>query len=379
MLPDGVIRDIAETIVWNPYTQWLSIEIRDLFGDAIGWRPSDPLIIDLDGDGIETVGTNSGVLFDHNADGIASGTGWVGNDDGFLVLDRDGNGTIDSGRELFGDNTVLPDGQTAAHGFEALAALDSNRDGQISAADSAFANLRVWRDVNQDGVSQTDELFTLQQLGISGISLAATETNTRQSNGNVIQFGSTVSFADGSSAAIGALGFDTNTFDREFLDPVAISAEAALMPEMRGSGTVRDLREAMTLSPELLALVQQFAVGTTRDEQVAILNQLIGQWGATSNFENTNEYWAREHHMQVYWSFSGVSGSDIGWRAYRDRFVHMIHTLEMFTGTRFVNDNAIDNEGGGFWCWRQHWRRWRRYSCTAAHHGVFVCPSAAAH
>jgi hypothetical protein len=96
---------------------------------------ADPLVLDLDGDGLETLGLNlaSPVYFDHNADGIKTGTGWVKSDDAFLVLDRNGNGTIDDGRELFGDATPLNGKGTldtsagiAAEGFAALAKEDTN-------------------------------------------------------------------------------------------------------------------------------------------------------------------------------------------------------------------------------------------------------------
>jgi hypothetical protein len=104
----------------------------------------DPLAIDLAGNGIETVGiTTTPILFDHNADGIRTGTGWIKATDAWLVLDRDGNGTIDSGRELFGVDTVLSgrpgiDAVYATTGFQALAALNSNGDTVFNAADAAF-------------------------------------------------------------------------------------------------------------------------------------------------------------------------------------------------------------------------------------------------
>ena len=124
----------------------------------------DPIILDIDGDGIETVGLNAGVLFDHNADGIKTGTGWVGKDDGLLVLDKNNNGKIDSGAELFGDNTLLKNGQKAKDGFEAISDLDVNQDGKLNSSDAVFSSLRVWQDINQDGVSQFGELKTLSAL-----------------------------------------------------------------------------------------------------------------------------------------------------------------------------------------------------------------------
>jgi hypothetical protein len=64
-----------------------------------------PLILDLDGDGVETLGQNFYIQFDHDKNGFAERTGWVGADDGLLVLDRNGNGQIDNGSELFGNNS----------------------------------------------------------------------------------------------------------------------------------------------------------------------------------------------------------------------------------------------------------------------------------
>ena len=110
------------------------------------WVPFyDPLILDLDGDGIETRGLDPDrpVFFDHNGDGVRTHTGWVAPDDGFLVLDRNGNGLIDDGTELFGDSTPLPDGSRAINGFHALAHEDTNNDGRVDAADLRFADLRV--------------------------------------------------------------------------------------------------------------------------------------------------------------------------------------------------------------------------------------------
>ncbi|AXI83166.1 hypothetical protein AF72_08055 [Xylella taiwanensis] len=92
-------------------------------------------------------------------------------DDGFLVLDRNGNGRIDDGSELFGADTLLRNGQKATSGFETLRDLDSNADRLFDAADTRFADVRVWRDLNRDGRSQYNELFILSSLGVAWITL----------------------------------------------------------------------------------------------------------------------------------------------------------------------------------------------------------------
>jgi hypothetical protein len=130
-----------------------------------------PLILDLGGDGIHTTSLEQGVTFDLMATGTRVPTGWVGAGDGLLVRDLNGNQTIESGAELFGDATVLPNGTTAQDGFQALAALDADHNGLIDENDLGFNELQVWQDVNQDGISQADELHSLESLSIKSISL----------------------------------------------------------------------------------------------------------------------------------------------------------------------------------------------------------------
>jgi hypothetical protein len=147
--------------VYKAFRDAVSPLINTLFQSAQNWQPPrDPLVLDLDGDGIETVGISgaSPVLFDHDADGIRTGTGWIKADDGLLVLDLNGNGTIDSGRELFGDNTQLPAGpggstQTAANGYQALQQHDTNADGQINSQDAVYSQL--YSDFTDDPVIST--------------------------------------------------------------------------------------------------------------------------------------------------------------------------------------------------------------------------------
>ena len=117
-----------------------------------------PLAIDLDGDGVETVSVNDGVYFDHDRNGFAEKSGWVSKDDAILVRDLNNNGQIDDGSELFGDQTILSDGEKAANGFEALADLDSNHDGVFDGDDEAFGQIKVWQDLNQNGVVDDGEL-----------------------------------------------------------------------------------------------------------------------------------------------------------------------------------------------------------------------------
>jgi YD repeat-containing protein len=153
---------------------------------------TDPVVLNLSGEQVRTTSlTGSTVSFDMKADGQKEETGWITPDEGFLVQDRNGNGTIDSVAEMFSQYTS----PTATTGFGALSELDANRDGKIDNKDSAWGKLAVWVDKNSDGISQTDELFTLDQLGITSIDLNRTAKN-QNDNGNVILSDSSFTYAD---------------------------------------------------------------------------------------------------------------------------------------------------------------------------------------
>jgi len=149
---------------------------------------------------------SDGVKFDLLATGQPVQTGWVAPSDGLLVRDLNADGTINDGRELFGNATVLADGSTATDGYQALAELDSNHDGVISSADAAYSQLGVWVDANSDGISETGEVQSLAALGITEISVTAQVTTT-QDHGNTIGLTSSYQTADGVSHLAGDVWF----------------------------------------------------------------------------------------------------------------------------------------------------------------------------
>ncbi|MCZ6187237.1 calcium-binding protein, partial [Campylobacter ureolyticus] len=91
--------------------------------------------------------------------------------DGILVIDKNGNGIIDNGNELFGNFTTKNNGDMANNGFEALKDYDTNGDLIIDYRDDKFSELRVWQDLNSDGISNKGELKTLNELGIKSLNL----------------------------------------------------------------------------------------------------------------------------------------------------------------------------------------------------------------
>ncbi|VVM22823.1 Alkaline phosphatase (EC [uncultured Gammaproteobacteria bacterium] len=145
-----------------------------------------PLTLDLDGDGmVETTSKeNSGVYFDHDNNSFAEQSGWVGKDDGLLVFDKNNNGKIDDGSELFGNNTILSNGNKAANGFEALKDLDSNNDGKIDNQDTNFNNLKIWQDKNSDGKLDEGELLSLAQAGVKSLNTNYNNSNEVDANNN---------------------------------------------------------------------------------------------------------------------------------------------------------------------------------------------------
>ncbi|MGE3612535.1 MAG: hypothetical protein AB7G20_03490 [Sulfurimonas sp.] len=131
-----------------------------------------PLVLDLNGNGINSTRLNeSTVYFDMDGDGFKERTAWVENGDGLLVLDKNDNGTIDNGGELFGNFTALADGNSADDGFSALLQYDENKDGKIDKNDAIYNQLNVWVDANQDGITDAGELKTLSQTGVASVNL----------------------------------------------------------------------------------------------------------------------------------------------------------------------------------------------------------------
>jgi hypothetical protein len=127
-----------------------------------------PVALDLDGDGLETTTRADGVAFDVDDSGYLKATGWVQGDDAFLTLDRDVNGQFDSGRELFSNGTVA----LGRRGLAGLNWVDSNYDGKLTAADPVWSELKVWRDLDQDGAQDAGEVQGLDALGVSELNYA---------------------------------------------------------------------------------------------------------------------------------------------------------------------------------------------------------------
>ncbi|MBI5535211.1 MAG: hypothetical protein HY898_20965 [Deltaproteobacteria bacterium] len=147
------------------------------------WECSTPLVLSFDGSAVQY--ERSGHSFELMAGRAdVSATHWPTAATPWLAMDRDGNGRIDDGSELFGSSTRLASGARARNGFEALAELDDNADGVIDSQDGSWCKLVAWSDRNNDGISQPGELTAVGELGLVAISLDNQVQARCDSNGN---------------------------------------------------------------------------------------------------------------------------------------------------------------------------------------------------
>lgn len=236
--------------------------------------PPSPLVIDIDGDGIELTTFDSiatTTFFDIDNDGFAEQTAWVDVDDALLARDVNENGTIDSSAELFGG--------TSTDGFAVLTQLDSNGDLIIDQFDDAWDELLVWQDANGDAVSQSGELITLNTAGIKNIRLDLVAPSASTISGNLISHTSVITWANNDTDAIVDAWFAGSELNTVFVGEYTFDEDTHSLPTLRGFGQLADLHIAMSINEDLFEVVEDFATNFSVSDfsDDGLLNEAINE------------------------------------------------------------------------------------------------------
>ena len=248
----------------------------------------DPLALDLNGDGKIGISPapNGGAYFDHNGDGVSHRSSWISKEDGILAYDRNGNGKIDDGGELFGNFTQIKDKdgnqRLAKDGYEALKEFDSNNDGLIDNKDDKFKDLKIWQDTNSNGISDEGELKSLDELGIASLSLNHNEVNEDLGGGNTLSLKGGYTKTDGTAHSMGDLNFNVDTINSKFKDETPLNSEDMARANIKGFGLLRDLRSAAALNKDLASALDSYSRLSTKEEQLKALPALIKAWSETA-------------------------------------------------------------------------------------------------
>ncbi len=294
--PDGTVKSwkIKETTPNGDIKEYQNKEVPDL-SDIPQYEPGpfftmtipepppppprDQLVLDLGGNGIITTGLTAGIHFDHDGDGFRELSGFVNSEDGLLVLDRNGDGKINDGGELFGDSTRFLNGEIAPHGFAALSEFDDDKDGVINKDDAIFDKLRIFQDLNQNGKTDAGELFSLEEKKIAGLNLTYQNSPFIDKFGNAHRQLGTYVTESGETRTLTDVAFITNRTLTE-TDMLVVPTNIAVLPNAVGFGTTYSLHQAIVRdeSGRLKELVQDFVACTDRTDRLALTKNILFAW-----------------------------------------------------------------------------------------------------
>ncbi len=272
--------------------------VQSTFGTAI--TTGSPLVLDIAGTGINLTSVNtSPVYWDIDVDGMREASGWIGAGSGLLAIDLDSNGKIDDHSELFGDQNG-----SAANGFQALAAYDSNSDGVIDANDDQFADLLIWMDANGDGLTDAGELFTLTSLDITSINLNYSSVNYTL-NDNVIRQQSTFTM-NGQTHDIVDAWFTYDNTNTSYAGEYDLDVRALILPAQRGYGEMADLHIAMSQNEDLLDMVATLATKSAAElfasnfDVRAALTDIMYEWAGVTDMDPNSRGTALDARMVAF-------------------------------------------------------------------------------
>ncbi|MDR0593202.1 MAG: hypothetical protein LBG60_08110, partial [Bifidobacteriaceae bacterium] len=242
--------------------------------------PRDPIVFDMAGDGFAPTAVSAGAYFDLDVNGYAERVNWVQSDDEILAWDRNGNGKIDSGLEVFGDSTRLASGSVAGSGFAALAELDSNGDNAIDPADDDWGVLVLWNDKANLGRTDVGELRGLDDAGVKSVSLETVRLDQTVDVGVVLGEASQVVIDDGLvhlAAEYWVAAVNWDTIEPDLDEETDVPADVAALPNVRALGRVPSLHRAVLADEtgRVRDLIEGFAQTVDSGEREALVRELV--------------------------------------------------------------------------------------------------------
>ena len=269
----------------------------------------DPLVIQISGISLSLTSlSSSSTEFDYSGSGLDEKTAWIGSGAGLLVLPSD-SGQVENGLQLFGPTT--------GNGFTELSALDSNHDRIINSQDADWSQLKIWQDINGDGIAQPDELETLTQAGIASISLNYADT-TQIIDGNSVVATSIVTFADGQTTTADEVDFAANLLntspDPNETTSANITGVIEALPFLKGYGELFDLDVAMSQDSTLVSDVTDLTSVAPADfaDFDANTATLLYEWAGVANINPASRGDFDARQLETLENITGISWIHVG-------------------------------------------------------------------
>ena len=247
---------------------------------------NSPLVLDLNNnDKTSTSFFNSDSYFDLDNNTFKEKTAWLEKGDGFLALDKNANGVIDNGGELFGNHTLLKDNTFASDGFEALKQYDTNNDNILDENDAIYNELLIWKDKNSNGISEEGELSTLSEENITSIKLDANKIDLKDKETNNLITHTSTFTQDGTEKKIDDVWFKVDladtAYDNESLDFTDIN--------LQGSGLIKNLQDSMQENEKLRNLITDFKESKidSISELIEKTKEILYAWSKVDNIDSS--------------------------------------------------------------------------------------------